>query len=148
VAEPDTTTITTGTEAQLFERFIEASRQMRHFMDSAAASLGLTVPQAHGLHLFSRPRPMGAAAEAMRCDASYITHIADDLESLGLAQRSTDPNDRRVKQMTLTAKGRALHRRLEEQLHRANPLAVSLDADEQEALVALLRRLPSINDET
>lgn len=133
--------------AELFERIIEATRQMRHFLEANAGTLGLTPPQAHALHLFSTPRPMRFAAEAMRCDASYITHIADDLESLGLAERSTDPDDRRVKQMTLTAKGRRLHRKLEEGLHEGNPLAVNLDEAEQESLVRLLRKLPSIHDQ-
>lgn len=131
------------THAELFERFIEASRQMRHFVEANAETLGLTPPQAHGLHLFSRPRPMRSVAEALRCDASYITHIADDLESLGLAERSTDPHDRRVKQMTLTSKGRRLHARLKALLYEANPLAAHLDDDEQRVLVELLGKLPS-----
>lgn len=137
---------TTDVRAELFDRFIEASRQMRHFLDENVASLGLTPPQAHALHLFSRPRPMGSAADAMRCDASYITHIADDLESLGLAERTTDPDDRRVKQMTLTKKGLELHERLQTLLHSANPLAVHLDDGEQGELVELLRRLAEPRD--
>ncbi len=132
--------------AEVFERFIEASRQMRHFLETNAMSLGLTPPQAHALHLFSRPRPMRSAAEALRCDASYITHIADDLESLGLAERTPDPSDRRVKQMTLTPKGRELHARLQELLYEANPLAVNLEAADQKALVAMLRKLPAPPD--
>ena len=129
--------------ADLFEQFVEASRQMRQFLEGEAASLGLTPPQAHALHLFSRPRPMRSAAETMRCDASYITHIADDLESLGLAERIPDPNDGRVKQVTLTTKGRTLHDRLEKSLYETNPLVVNLELAEQEALVAMLQKLPS-----
>lgn len=136
----------TDVRSELFERFIETSRQMHHFLDTHAASLGLTPAQAHALHLFSRPRPMRSAAEALRCDASYITHIADDLESLGLAERTPDPNDRRVKQMTLTPEGREVHERLQELLYAANPLAVHLDDAEQSELVTLLRRLPSSPD--
>lgn len=133
----------TDVRAELFERFIEVSRQMRHFLDTNAASLGLTPPQAHALHLFAHPRPMRSAAKALRCDASYITHIADDLESLGLAQRTPDPDDRRVKQVTLTAKGRELHDRLQGLLYEANPLAANLESTEQAAFVAMLRKLPS-----
>ena len=86
---------------------------------------------------------MRSAAEALRCDASYITHIADDLESLGLAERTPDPNDRRVRQVTLTAKGHELQDRLQESLYAANPLVVHLEPAEQEALVAIMRKLPS-----
>lgn len=133
----------TDVRARLFEHFIEASRQMRHFLEANAGTLGLTPPQAHALHLFSHPRPMRSAAEALRCDASYITHIADDLESLGLAARTPDPKDRRVKQMMLTTKGRELHDRLQKSLYESNPLAVHLEVHEQEALVALLEKLRS-----
>jgi DNA-binding MarR family transcriptional regulator len=146
VANDTTTDSTVEVRAELFERFIEASRQMRHFLDANAGTLGLTPPQAHALHLFSRPRPMRSAAEAMRCDASYITHIADDLESLGLAERSTDPNDRRVKQMTLTSRGKRLHEQLQGLLHDANPLAAHLDDDEQRTLVELLGKLSTTNE--
>lgn len=134
----------TDVRAELFERFIEVSRQMRHFLDTNATSLGLTPPQAHALHLFAHPRPMRSVANALRCDASYITHIADDLESLGLAERSTSPDDRRVKQVTLTAKGRELHSRLQAQLYESNPLAIHLGDREQAELATLLGKLPSI----
>ncbi len=137
-----TSDVAADVRADLFEHFIEASRQMRQFFDEHVGSLGLTPPQAHALHLFSRPRPMGSAAEAMRCDASYITHIADDLESLGLAARSTDPGDRRIKQMTLTPRGRALHEQLQDLLYRGNPLAANLDSDDQHTLARLLGKLP------
>ena len=89
---------------------------------------------------------MRSAAEALRCDASYITHIADDLESLGLAERSTDPNDRRVKQVTLTSKGRRLHEQLQGLLHDTNPLAVHLNEDEQRTLVELLGKLSTTHE--
>lgn len=141
-----TSDVTTDLRATLFERFIEASRQMHEFLEANAGSLGLTPPQAHALHLFSRPGPMRSAAQALRCDASYITHIADDLESLGLAERSTNPDDRRVKQVTLTAKGRELHARLQAQLYEANPLAVHLEDREQAELATLLGKLPSVRD--
>lgn len=139
-----TTDSTVDVRTELFERFIEASRKMRQFLEASVGPLGLTPSQAHALHLFSRPRPMRSAAEAMRCDASYITHIADDLEFMGLAERSTDPGDRRVKQMTLTPKGRALHERLQSVMYRDNPLATNLDEDDQHALVSILGKLPPI----
>lgn len=139
----DAADVATDIRSDLFEMFIEASRQMRQFLEETAGLLGLTPPQAHALHLFSRPGPMRSAAAALRCDASYITHIADDLESLGLAERTPDPDDRRVKQVTLTAKGQELHDRLQELLYEANPLVVDLDPAEQETLVAILQKLPS-----
>ena len=133
-------------DAEFFERVVELHRQLHAFMNAAAESLGLTGPQAHALHLFSQPRPMRFAAEAMRCDASYITHIADDLEAMGLAQRSADPHDRRVKQMTLTERGVELHERLAHKLHHENPVVKSLDESERASMLTLLRKLPSIHE--
>ena len=45
-------------------------------------------------------------AQAMNCDASYVTAVVDDLERAGYANRRTAPADRRVKTVVLTAAGR------------------------------------------
>jgi DNA-binding MarR family transcriptional regulator len=51
---------------------------------------------------------MGEMARAIGCDPSYITALVDDLAEHGLAGRESDPLDRRVKIVVLTAKGRRL----------------------------------------
>ena len=66
----------------------------------------LTPP--HGLALGSLamgPRRMRDLADEMNCDASYITAIVDRLEDEGLAVRTADPTDRRVKVIALTPRG-------------------------------------------
>ena len=46
----------------------------------------------------------------MACDASYITAVADRLEELGLAVRRNAADDRRVRELVLTAKGESVSR--------------------------------------
>jgi DNA-binding MarR family transcriptional regulator len=54
-------------------------------------------------------QPMGALAKVLHCDASNVTWLADRLEARGLVERHTAPNDRRVKTLSVTPAGRALH---------------------------------------
>src|SRR5215813_6139394 len=50
-------------------------------------------------------RPMRSLAEAWQCDPSNTTWIVDRLEKLGLAERRSVPEDRRVKLVVPTGKG-------------------------------------------
>ena len=128
-------------EGEILDRILEIQRRMHAHFEATAESFGLTPAQAHALHFFQRPRPMRAAADHMRCDASYITHLTDDLEELGLARRRPDPDDRRVKQVVLTEHGLDQHRRLREALHESSPAFAALDGDERRRLLELLRAL-------
>lgn len=51
---------------------------------------------------------MGEMARGIGCDPSYITALVDDLDERGLARRQPSPDDRRVKTVVLTDRGRAL----------------------------------------
>ena len=129
------------TEGEILDRILEIQRRMHAHFEETAQEFGLSSAQAHALHFFQRPKPMRAAAERMRCDASYITHLTDDLEALGLAERRPDPDDRRVKQVALTETGLAKHRELLEALKESNPAFSELDADERQTFLDLLRKL-------
>ena len=129
------------TEGEILDRILEIQRRMHAHFEETAEAFGLTPAQAHALHFFQDPKPMRAAAERMRCDASYITHLTDDLEALGLAERRPDPADRRVKQVSLTEKGRAKHRELLEALKVSSPAFSDLDADERRQFLDLLRKM-------
>lgn len=133
--------VTVSTEAEIVDRLLELQRRMHAHFETTAGDLGLTPPQAHAIYLFSEPRPMRSAAEAMRCDASYITHLTDDLEAKGLVERRADPRDRRVKQVALTAAGEELRSRLAEELHTDSPAVRPLDAAHRSALLDMLRTL-------
>jgi DNA-binding MarR family transcriptional regulator len=52
------------------------------------------------------PQRLGALATAFRLDPSTITRQVQALEELGLAERRTDPTDRRASILNLSASGR------------------------------------------
>jgi DNA-binding MarR family transcriptional regulator len=56
---------------------------------------------------------MGELARGIGCDPSYVTALVDDLAAHRLATRESDPVDRRVKIVVLTAKGRSLAQEVE-----------------------------------
>ncbi|MFD3417888.1 MarR family winged helix-turn-helix transcriptional regulator [Streptomyces decoyicus] len=61
------------------------------------------------LHLDETPiRTQAALAEAIRADKTRIIAVLDDLESRELIRRQPDPEDRRVRLLSLTAAGRRL----------------------------------------
>ncbi len=56
----------------------------------------------------SGPLPMGTIAAHVGLPKSNITALVDDLEAEGVLRRKPDEDDRRITQVELTAKGRAL----------------------------------------
>jgi MarR family 2-MHQ and catechol resistance regulon transcriptional repressor len=56
----------------------------------------------------SGPLPMGTIAAHVGLPKSNITALVDDLEAEGVLRRKRDEADRRITQVELTAKGRAL----------------------------------------
>ncbi|MGA4878460.1 MarR family transcriptional regulator [Streptomyces lydicamycinicus] len=61
------------------------------------------------LHLDETPiRTQAALAEAIRADKTRIIAVLDDLERRELIRRQPDPEDRRVRLLSLTAEGRRL----------------------------------------
>src|SRR5262245_27726788 len=88
-------------------------------------------------------RTMSALAAAWECDASNATWVVDRLERLGLAERRSVPEDRRVKQVVLTPKGLKTRTALLEEFYVAPEELDALDKGELEALVRLLEKLPS-----
>ncbi len=92
------------------------------------------------------PRPMRDLAQAMNCDASYVTAVVDDLERAGYANRRTAPADRRVKTVVLTAAGRRALRTVQDELLAPPPQLERLPAAERDALARLLQRALTIQD--
>lgn len=121
---------------------IRLGERMRHHYASRADELDLTPTQAHALRELTRgPLPMGELAARMSCDASNVTGISDRLEARGLLERGPSPNDRRIKVLTLTDEGRALHQQLWRRLMQHSPVARGLDDHEQRTLRELLHKL-------
>jgi DNA-binding MarR family transcriptional regulator len=81
-------------------------------------------------------------ANAARLDRSSLVPALDKLEARGLVARRASVEDRRVNGISLTAGGAALLKKLKQRVARHEQrLASNLNAQEREALVALLHRI-------
>jgi len=85
------------------------------------------------------PRPMRDLADAMNCDASYVTAMVDDLERAGYAKRRPAPTDRRVKTIALTPAGRGALRTVQDELLAPPAQLARLPAPQRDSLARLLR---------
>jgi len=88
-------------------------------------------------------RSMGSLAEEWGCDASYATSVVDRLETRGLAERRTQPGDRRVKLAQLTAAGAKLRTALARELYQPPRELADLPTSDLRALWLAVAKLPS-----
>jgi DNA-binding MarR family transcriptional regulator len=87
----------------------KASRRISQLYDAVLAPSGLKTTQRAILAqiIRSEPATVGALAEALVMDSGALAHTLKPLERDGLVAVDIDPNDRRNRLITLTAKGRA-----------------------------------------
>jgi DNA-binding MarR family transcriptional regulator len=112
---------------------------------------GMTYPRMRLIHELSEegPQIMGALRDRLGVSARNITVLVDGLERDGFARRAPHPMDRRATVVELTDKGRAAHRAVyATHADRAAALFATLDHDDQQALLGLLRRLMDALTET
>ena len=86
----------------------KASRRISHLYDSALEPCGLRTTQRSILIQIARSGApsLGELAEALVMDRGALTHNLKPLERDGLLEINVDPQDRRNRQVELTAKGR------------------------------------------
>jgi DNA-binding MarR family transcriptional regulator len=96
----------------------------------------------------AEPRPMGAMAELLRCDASQVTWLVDRLEERGFVERRTLPTDRRVKTIALTTAGVEYRRRLLSEMFVPPEELLALDATTLQTLLDQLEKLPAPTGDT
>lgn len=101
-------------------------------------------PHQLALRFLSEPRPMGEIAQRLQCDNSHMTGIVDRLEERGLVERRSDPADRRVRLVALTAAGEDLKRELGRRMAEPPPELSVLDEDELEAFAAALQKIAGL----
>jgi DNA-binding MarR family transcriptional regulator len=127
-------------------------KQAAAISHSIAAGFGLTPPDLLALFKLDCDDPADAGscipgvtmkelAHRMGCDASFITAVADDLESRGLIRRQPGQRDRRVKHLVLTPEGVAARERLMTELARRMPWSHGLDDAERGCFLGLLRKM-------
>ena len=83
---------------------------------------------------------MRVLSDRLSCDQSYITRIADELETRGLIQR-TPGADRRVQMLSLTAPGARMREALSTAVSASNRVLLQLSTAERTSLKRILGRL-------
>jgi DNA-binding MarR family transcriptional regulator len=128
----------------LFQLF----RSQRREFAAMYAAFNLNPAQVHLLLNIDQElgNSMSELADALACDASYVTGIVDKLEARDLVRRTPKPQDRRVKLIALTPEGRDVSDRLREQVHRAPPFIAAMPEEDKLALRDIFRRAAATVD--
>ena len=86
-------------------------------------------------------------ARSIGLDTSTIAGVVDRLEARGLLVRSTTPDDRRVRLLSLTGEGHALLKAMAPAMHRAQARMLEpLPPREREQFMRMLRKLVAGNN--
>jgi DNA-binding MarR family transcriptional regulator len=110
------------------------------------AQLGMSFIRIKALgKLADAPMTMRELAALLAVDAPYTTVVVDDLESRGLVERESDPQDRRRKIVAVTAAGRRLAHRAAELLDDPPAALVDLAAEDLAHLDRIMQVL--LNDD-
>jgi DNA-binding MarR family transcriptional regulator len=126
---------------------IRASLRAKHGLLDIAEKYGLNPLQSLSVCVMQPGQavPMNSLSNPLSCDVSSVTGIVDRLVEKGYATRQENPQDRRVKIVTLTDKGAQIR----EELLRANvgmrmPGLGSLSDNEAKELVRLIIKTTGI----
>jgi len=81
-------------------------------------------------------RSQAVLADGLGLDRTRVIPVLDDLQERGLIRREPDPEDRRVRVLTITTDGRRLFRKVQRDVHRAeDELLGLLGAEDRAAFV-------------
>ena len=145
---------------ELIERFLQLQPRLRRWLtrvipaDLHAEMGAVTVQQMHALHTIARRGAVTMGELAGCLDAASLssaTQMSDRLVKLGLVERMSDPDDRRLVRVAMSPRGRDLLARREAAWREGFGRAMQGLSDEEcAALVRLLERLagPAPADET
>lgn len=86
---------------------------------------------------------LGDIAAALQVDRPYATVLVNQLEEIGLVERTANPSDRRRKVVALTAAGRRAMRDARDVLTTPPPELAALDSADLKRLGAVLAKLVS-----
>ena len=132
---------TTDLDVEILDSMAELVAAMLTRAEGVAQRHGVPIFFLKVLHRLDCPMAMKELGQRIRCDPSFVTNIADQLEKRGLATRESDPADRRVKRIALTPAGLQLKERIENEILKGLPWRQALDNDERACLLGLIRKL-------
>ena len=112
----------------------------------------LPVLEAHGVSMWgysvllaldqSSVRTQAALAEAIGADKTRIIPTLDELQDSGYIERRPDPDDRRVRLLTITDPGRAVKDAVQEEIQRGEERWLgSLSANDRRVFLRVLGEL-------
>ena len=134
-----------GPDEELNQQIADAlSGLLKHAHDLAqgiGADFGLTGSDVMALVKLEAPMTMKDLGLKIGCDPSFVTSIADTLESHGLARREPSQRDRRSKNIVLTPEGEKVRGRVCQELFARAPWSTTLDAGERRCLLYLMRKM-------
>lgn len=139
--QSDNGAATTANGDDLWTLLTEFALDMRRWWISTCYSLDLTPVQGMALRTLDPDAPvaMSALADTLACDASNVTGVVDKLEARGLIARQGAENDRRVKVLAVTEKGRQVRRDLLSRAAKAPPELAAMPKPTRLLLAAGLR---------
>lgn len=119
-----------------------AERQMEE-VGVRLTEMGLSPVMGHFLDELARmpPGPMSQLVARMDVDPGWVTDIIDKLEQRGDVVRRPSPDDRRVKIIELTEKGRETWRKMDDTIATAPPELSELNMVELRVLLRIAQRL-------
>jgi DNA-binding MarR family transcriptional regulator len=90
-------------------------------------------------------RTQSALAEAIRADKTRIIPVLDELQERGFINRTADPDDRRVRVISLTDEGRTVRDKAQRAIQRnEDELLAVLPSDERRVFLRALQRLAEL----
>lgn len=88
--------------------FTKSAMKLRAYLSDEVEKMGLALPTMGMMMIINEAGAMNqiSLGEQMKIDKATMVKLLDSLEDGGYVRRKNDPNDRRVKLVELTAKGR------------------------------------------
>ena len=127
-------------DSEIFESMGKLVEAMITKGEQIAQRFGVPAFCLKALHELGSPMAMRDLGRRLHCDPSFVTAIADLMESRGLARREASTTDRRIKNLVLTVAGMGLREQVEHEFMSLMPWRC-LDDDERACLLSLIRKM-------
>ncbi len=135
-----------GQAERFHEAFVELVRRYQFRDRDAIGCHGVSVSQCYALDALWRSGSltMGELAAELSLEISTMTRIVDHLVEAKLADRREDPNDRRVRRVCITRKGRGQAGRIQGELvAEYEQVLGEIPAEHREAVITAIQQLLS-----